>query len=153
MGEDIDVLYNFIHSGPPDHRAWCNEHVRDKEMKEGVDRVTGDYNTFWAGRDYLNDMKPMKAALLMTLIALAALAVAYLQYQEAASLRGSLARSEEARLALQAQVDANTTQQANVQQQIQQLQDNLRSSSQQLLQLSNSLQEAREMLVPPTPAP
>jgi cell division protein FtsX len=100
-----------------------------------------------------NEAPSMKAALLMTLIALAALAVAYLQYQEAASLRGSLARSEEARLALQAQVDANTTQQANVQQQIQQLQDNLRSSSQQLLQLSNSLQEAREMLVPPTPAP
>jgi cell division protein FtsX len=95
----------------------------------------------------------MKAALLMTVIALAALAVAYFQYQEAASLRGSLARSEEARLALQAQVDANTSQQASVQQQIQQLQDNLRSSSQQLLQLSNSLQEAREMLVPPTPTP
>jgi TolA-binding protein len=95
----------------------------------------------------------MKAALLMTLVALAALAVAYLQYQEAASLRGSLVRSEEARLALQAQVEANATQQASVQQQIQQLQDNLRSSSQQLLELSNSLQEAREMLVPPPPAP
>jgi hypothetical protein len=53
----------------------------------------------------------MKATLLMTLIALAALGVAFLQYQEAASLRGSLARSEEARLALQAQVDANVTQQ------------------------------------------
>ena len=94
----------------------------------------------------------MKAALLMTLIALAALAVAFLQFQEATALRDSLARSEEARLALQAQIDANATQQESVQQQIQQLQDNLRSSSQQLLQLSNSLQEAREMLVPPEPA-
>jgi X-Pro dipeptidyl-peptidase len=65
MGEDIDVLYNFIHSGPPDHRAWCNEHVRDKEMKDGFDRMTGDYNAYWAGRDYINDMGPMKAALLM----------------------------------------------------------------------------------------
>jgi X-Pro dipeptidyl-peptidase len=65
MGEDIDVLYNFIHSGPPDHRAFCNENVRDKEMKAGFDRITGDYNSFWAGRDYLNDMGPMKAALLM----------------------------------------------------------------------------------------
>ncbi len=36
MGEDIDVLYNFIHSGPPDHRAWCNEHVRDKEMRKAL---------------------------------------------------------------------------------------------------------------------
>jgi len=95
----------------------------------------------------------MKATLLMTLIALAALGVAFLQYQEAASLRGSLARSEEARLALQAQVDANVAQQESVQQQIQQLEDNLRSSSQQLLQLSNSLQEAREILLPPNAAP
>jgi flagellar biosynthesis chaperone FliJ len=95
----------------------------------------------------------MKATLLMTLIALAALGVAFLQYQEAASLRGSLARSEEARLALQAQLDANVTQQESVQQQIQQLEDNLRSSSQQLLQLSNSLQEAREILLPPNAAP
>jgi X-Pro dipeptidyl-peptidase len=35
-------------------------------MKNGMDRITGDYNDFWAGRDYLNDMKPMKAALLMS---------------------------------------------------------------------------------------
>jgi X-Pro dipeptidyl-peptidase len=31
-----------------------------------MDRITGDYNDFWAGRDYLNDMEPMKAALLMS---------------------------------------------------------------------------------------
>lgn len=31
-----------------------------------MDRITGDYNDFWAGRDYLNDMGPMKAALLMS---------------------------------------------------------------------------------------
>jgi len=37
----------------------------DTEMKNGMDRITGDYNNFWAGRDYLNQMKPMKAALLM----------------------------------------------------------------------------------------
>jgi len=30
-----------------------------------MDRVTGDYNDFWAGRDYLNDMEPLKAAVLM----------------------------------------------------------------------------------------
>ena len=34
-------------------------------MMEGMDRITGDYNDFWAGRDYLNDMEPFKAALLM----------------------------------------------------------------------------------------
>ena len=66
LGEDIDVLYDFIHSGDESKRAYNNATVRDKEMKNGMDRITGDYNEFWAGRDYLNDMKPMKAALLMS---------------------------------------------------------------------------------------
>jgi len=65
MGEDIDVLYNFIHSGNETRRTHCDCEVRDKEMANGQDRVTGDYNDFWAGRDYLNDMGPMRAALLM----------------------------------------------------------------------------------------
>jgi X-Pro dipeptidyl-peptidase len=66
LGEDIDVLYDFIHSGDESKRAYSNKVVRDTEMKNGMDRITGDYNDFWAGRDYLNDMKPMKAALLMS---------------------------------------------------------------------------------------
>lgn len=66
LGEDIDVLYNFIHSGEESKRAYADSLVRDIEMKNGMDRATGDYNDFWAGRDYLNDMKPMKAALLMS---------------------------------------------------------------------------------------
>lgn len=66
LGEDIDVLYDFIHSGDESKRAHNNATVRDKEMAEGMDRITGDYNDFWAGRDYLNDMEPMKAALLMS---------------------------------------------------------------------------------------
>lgn len=66
LGEDIDVLYDFIHSGDESKRAYNNANVRDKEMKNGMDRITGDYNDFWAGRDYINDMKPMKAALLMS---------------------------------------------------------------------------------------
>lgn len=66
LGEDIDVLYDYIHSGDESKRAYNNAIVRDKEMKNGMDRKTGDYNDFWAGRDYLNDMKPMKAALLMS---------------------------------------------------------------------------------------
>jgi X-Pro dipeptidyl-peptidase len=66
LGEDIDVLYDFIHSGDESKRARNNAIVRDAEMKNGMDRITGDYNEFWAGRDYLNDMKPMKAALLMS---------------------------------------------------------------------------------------
>lgn len=66
MGEDIDVLYNFIHSGNEEKRDHCDCEIRDKEMANGQDRVTGDYNPFWAGRDYLNQMGPMHAALLMS---------------------------------------------------------------------------------------
>jgi X-Pro dipeptidyl-peptidase len=66
LGEDIDVLYDFIHSGNESKRAYNNATVRDTEMKNGMDRITGDYNEFWAGRDYLNQMAPMKAAMLMS---------------------------------------------------------------------------------------
>lgn len=65
-GEDIDVLYDFIHSGDEAKRAYNNKTVRDGEMAKNMDRKTGDYNDFWAGRDYLNDMKDFKAALLMS---------------------------------------------------------------------------------------
>ncbi|NQU33423.1 MAG: Xaa-Pro dipeptidyl-peptidase [Bacteroidetes bacterium] len=66
LGEDVDVLYDFIHSGDESKRAYNNATVRDTEMKNGMDRITGDYNDFWASRDYLNDMEPMTAALLMS---------------------------------------------------------------------------------------
>ncbi|SFZ94553.1 X-Pro dipeptidyl-peptidase [Flaviramulus basaltis] len=66
LGEDIDVLYDYIHSGDESKRPYNNAKIRDTEMKNGIDRITGDYNAFWASRDYLNDMKPMKAALFMS---------------------------------------------------------------------------------------
>lgn len=66
LGEDIDVLYDYIHSGDETKRAFNNATIRDKEMKNGMDRKTGDYNNFWAGRDYLNHMSKMKAALFMS---------------------------------------------------------------------------------------
>ncbi|MDN3593884.1 Xaa-Pro dipeptidyl-peptidase [Zunongwangia endophytica] len=66
LGEDIDVLYDFIHSGDESKRAYSNKTIRDNEMRNNLDRVTGDFNDFWAGRDYLNDMEPMQAALLMS---------------------------------------------------------------------------------------
>jgi X-Pro dipeptidyl-peptidase len=65
MGEDIDVLYNWVHSGYPARREYCDGSVRDVDMAAGIDRVTGDYNDFWEGRDYIHDLQPMKAALLM----------------------------------------------------------------------------------------
>jgi len=66
MGEDIDVLYDFINSGDPSKRDYCNEKVREQELQKHQDRVTGDWNEFWAGRDYLLDLAPMKAATLMS---------------------------------------------------------------------------------------
>lgn len=66
LGEDIDVLYDFISSGDPEKRPLADSLIRDKEMAEGMDRITGDYNDFWAGRDYLNELEPMKAALFMS---------------------------------------------------------------------------------------
>ena len=66
LGEDIDVLYDFIHSGDESKRAYNNSKIRDTEMINGMDRINGDYNDFWAGRDYVNDMAQMKAALLMS---------------------------------------------------------------------------------------
>lgn len=65
LGEDVDVLYDFIHSGAEDKRAYNNKTYRDGEIAQGIDRKSGDYNAFWAGRDYLNAMKNFKAALLM----------------------------------------------------------------------------------------
>ncbi|SHF68676.1 X-Pro dipeptidyl-peptidase [Salegentibacter echinorum] len=66
LGEDVDVLYNFIHSGDESKRAYADSLYRDIEISQGIDRQTGDYNEFWAGRDYLNDMEPMQAALFMS---------------------------------------------------------------------------------------
>ncbi len=65
MGEDIDVLYDFIHSGDMDKREGCNERIRKNLFWKKFDRITGDYNEFWAGRDYLNQLDDLKAATLM----------------------------------------------------------------------------------------
>ena len=64
LGEDVDVLYDFIHSNP-DNCAYCDSIVRDGEMALGQDRVKGDYSDFWATRDLMNYIKPFKAAVLM----------------------------------------------------------------------------------------
>ena len=64
-GEDIDVLFDFIFSGDPATRPHCIESVRD-EMTARLDRATGDYNDFWAGRDYLNHVDGVRAATLMS---------------------------------------------------------------------------------------
>ncbi len=52
MGEDMDVLYQFIQSGDPAKRAWGDEKVLRGELLAGMDRQTGDWNDFWEARDY-----------------------------------------------------------------------------------------------------
>ncbi|TGV00837.1 Xaa-Pro dipeptidyl-peptidase [Flavivirga rizhaonensis] len=66
LGEDVDVLYDFIHSGAEANRPYNNKTVRDTEMKNGMDRITGDYNDFWETRNLMDNAQNMKAALLMS---------------------------------------------------------------------------------------
>ncbi len=65
VGEDIDCLYDFIHSGPEELREGCDCEVRDKLFQKQMDRRTGDYNGFWASRDYLNRIDRLDCAVLM----------------------------------------------------------------------------------------
>ncbi|MEQ1935903.1 MAG: CocE/NonD family hydrolase C-terminal non-catalytic domain-containing protein, partial [Fimbriimonadaceae bacterium] len=65
LGEDIDSLYDFINSGNPAGRANSNKIYRDGEFVKGRDRLTGDYNAFWAQRDLLPYVKNIKCAVLM----------------------------------------------------------------------------------------
>ena len=65
LGEDIDSLYDFIHSGDPASRAMSNQLYRDGEFAKNQDRRTGDYNAFWAERDLLKFTGNIKCAVLM----------------------------------------------------------------------------------------
>lgn len=65
VGEDINVLYDFINSGDPTKRDFCDCTVRDNGMLKNFDRKYGDYNDFWKERDYLHHLDGFKAALLM----------------------------------------------------------------------------------------
>ena len=65
MGEDVDVLYDFINSGDPKTREWCNKHVRDEEIAPNLHRETGDLSDWWIARDYGYQLANYKAATLM----------------------------------------------------------------------------------------
>ena len=65
LGEDIDFLYDFINSGDPDRRAYCNAMIRDGVFAAGMDRTTGDFNDFWATRHLLGQLDRVRAATLM----------------------------------------------------------------------------------------
>ena len=65
LGEDVDQLYDFVYSGAPEKRAYCNKTIRDGKFMAGFDRLHGDYNDFWAERDLLTKIKGVKAATLL----------------------------------------------------------------------------------------
>jgi X-Pro dipeptidyl-peptidase len=67
LGEDVDVLYNFIASGDSTSRANCHALYTAGIFagSKGQDRATGDYNDFWASRDLLPYVKNIKAAVLL----------------------------------------------------------------------------------------
>ena len=65
LGEDVDVLFDFIYSGAEEFRERNRRIYRDSIIAQGIDRLTGDYNEFWAGRDYLNQIENLEAPLLM----------------------------------------------------------------------------------------
>src|SRR5258705_783339 len=67
LGEDADVLYDFVASGDTAGRANCDRIWRNGIFAgtNGQDRVTGDYNEFWRKRDLLPHLKDVRAAVLL----------------------------------------------------------------------------------------
>ncbi len=65
LGEDIDVLYDFVASGDIATRAACDRIWKNGIFAAGQDRATGDYNDFWAKRDLVPFVKNIKAAVLL----------------------------------------------------------------------------------------
>lgn len=67
LGEDVDVLYDFVASGDPITRAKCDVIWKNGIMAgpKGQDRATGDFNDFWSKRDLLPLVKNIKSAVLL----------------------------------------------------------------------------------------
>jgi X-Pro dipeptidyl-peptidase len=67
LGEDVDVLYDFIASGDSAARGNCERIWKNGIFagKHGQDRASGDYNDFWSDRDLLPYVKNIKAAVLL----------------------------------------------------------------------------------------
>ena len=67
LGEDVDVLYDFVASGDPATRARCDVIWKSNVFAgpKGQDRATGDFNDFWKKRDLLPHVKNIKAAVLL----------------------------------------------------------------------------------------
>lgn len=62
LGEDLAVLYDFIHSGA--NREGCDKIWRDGIFAQKADRQSGDFNQLFADRDQTPLLKNVKAAVL-----------------------------------------------------------------------------------------
>lgn len=65
LGEDMDVMYDAINTGKKSRRKKNNKAIREQVLLANMDRITGDYNDFWASRDYLRKLDTMHAAMIM----------------------------------------------------------------------------------------
>lgn len=65
LGEDVDVLYDFVASGDPATRAVCDRIWKNDALAAGQDRASGDYNDFWAARELLPYVRNIRAAVLL----------------------------------------------------------------------------------------
>lgn len=67
LGEDVDVLYDFVASGDTARgaRANCDRLWKQGVFAQGQDRRTGDYNAFWKARDLVRQLKDVEAAVLL----------------------------------------------------------------------------------------
>ncbi|MGO1054367.1 Xaa-Pro dipeptidyl-peptidase [Crossiella sp. CA198] len=61
QGEDADVLAEYVHTRTD--REICKPIIA--EVAAAQDRITGDYSEFWDERNYLNDVRKVKAATLV----------------------------------------------------------------------------------------
>lgn len=66
LGEDVDQIYDYVFSGDPALRPYCNATYRDGLFMANFDRLHGDYNPFWADRDLLNKMARYKTPTLLS---------------------------------------------------------------------------------------
>ena len=69
QGDDIDILAKYCFSRAKDEAdyATCKDAYEEvlANMREGSDRKSGNYNTFWDERNYLNQMDNFKASVFM----------------------------------------------------------------------------------------
>jgi X-Pro dipeptidyl-peptidase len=67
LGEDVDVLYDFVASGDSTGRANCDQIWKNGIFAgpKGQDRASGDMNDFWYARDLLPFVKNIKSAVLL----------------------------------------------------------------------------------------